>query len=370
MTKNLKIMRVAIITDMSSWVSDTGYLKELEKRLVINEIFPKIFLITNNEMYEKVGVGSYLVKVLKLSKLVNQLSKFDIIHVQFSFPLGFDCTLLKFLNLLRKPIIIHTHGVDVFTVPQLNYGLRRLKLGKLFTDFAWKKADIIIATCEKAKSEIIKSGIDNEKIQVLYNGIDEKLFQKCHDTIPSDILELKNSSDLFFLNVASTVPVKNHEAMLRAFEKISKKYKSNHKIKLAIIGKNYTNYLSKFNNQNILWLGQKKHQLLKYFYSISDLFFLPSISEAHPWSLLEAMSCELPVIASNVGGIPETINDPRFLIDPYNQEDMISKIEMIIEMDKDELKKIGLLNRKKILNQFTLDNHVKELVQIYNRVCN
>jgi len=156
--------------------------------------------------------------------------------------------------------------------------------------------------------------------------------------------------------------------MIRIIEKISKKYSTKFQIKLAIIGENLTKSFPNFNNQNILFLGPKKHQLLKNYYSISDFFILTSLSEAHPWSMLEAMSCELPVIASKVGGIPETINDSRFLIDPNNEEDMINKISKIIEMDKDELKKIGSLNRKIILEQFRMDHHVKGLEKIYNSV--
>ncbi len=362
-------MQVAIITDIPSWSDDTGYLNELEKKLPIYGIIPKIFLISNKGIYGKIGIRSYLTQLIQLTKIIKKLSKFDIIHTQFSFPLGFGCVLLKSLKLIRKPVIIHTHGVDVFTVPSINYGIRRLTLGKIFTDFAWKKADLIITTCKKAKSEIEKSGISEEKIEILYNGIDESLFKKCKNNIPSNILELRNKTDFLLLNVASGGHVKNYKMMLKVFKKILKKYQSQYNIKLAIVGKDYTMSLQKLDNQNILYLGKKDHKILKNFYNIADLFILPSLSEAHPWSILEAMSCELPVIASNVGGIPETIDDMRFLIDPYDEEDMIKKIENIIKMDHEDLKKIGVLNRKKILNQFTLDIHVKRLKQIYSRAC-
>ena len=362
-------MNVAIITDLPSWGADTAYLNELEKRLPRFGITPKIFYITYNGIFEKSGFGRYFIQAINLTKALKKLSKFEIIHVQFTFPLGMGCAFLKLLKLLRKPIIIHTHGFDVFSVLGINYGLRRSTLGKFFSDFARKKSDLIIATCQKAKFEIMKSGITDEKIEVLYNGIDEELFKKSSDNIPPNVLELRKNTDLFLLNVASIVPVKNHNAMIRVFKIISKKYQQSHHLKFAIVGKDHTHSLQKLNNSNILYLGEKKHQLLKNYYSIADLFFLPSLSEAHPWSMLEAMSCELPVIASNVGGIPETINDPRFLIDPYDEEDMRKKIENIIEMDHEDLKKIGVLNRKKILNQFTLDNHVKRLKQIYEQIC-
>jgi len=80
------------------------------------------------------------------------------------------------------------------------------------------------------------------------------------------------------------------------------------------------------------------------------------------------MSCELPVIASNVGGIPETLDDSRFLIDPLNTDDIIKKFELIVEMNRLEREKIGIANRKKVLTHFTMDRHLSELRKIYERV--
>ena len=268
------------------------------------------------------------------------------------------------MQLLKKPIVIHTHGYDVFTVPSINYGLRRKKIGRICVDYAWKRANTIITTCNKAKSEIEKTGIKAEKINVLYNGIDENRFNKSKNVIPKELLTLRESNDIIFLSVAMAAPVKNHNRMLKAFENLVEKYRSKHKIKLVLIG---TKPITpdKFQNSDVIYLGKKNHSEINQYYNIADAFVLPSISEAHPLSLLEAMSCELPVIASNVGGIPETLGDNRFLVDPINTVDILKKFELIIQMDQAEREKIGLENRQKVLNHFTLDKHVDNLKTIY-----
>ena len=361
-------MKVAIVTDLPNWYDDTMYLNELEKRLAKSGIGCKVFVIEGSKIFEKIDTNTGFFRFLNISKLLKKLSDFDIIHVQFTFPLGFGCTLLASLRLLNKPIIIHTHGYDVFTVPSINYGLRRKYLGKIFTNYTWRRANRIITVCKKAKLEIEKTGINDDKINVLHNGIDENLFKKTKNIYSKELSMLRENSDILFLSVASIVPVKNHVRMLKAFEKLVDKYHSKYKIKLALIGEQRNDSLLNGAHSNVVYLGKKKHSELSNFYSIANAFILPSLSEAHPWSMLEAMSCELPIIASNVGGIPETIDDSRFLVNPMDEQDILKKFELITEMNSSEREKIGFENRNKILRRFTFDIHLKYLQKIYEEV--
>ena len=130
-------MRVAIITDQSFWYEDTMYLNELEKRMPGEGITTKIFVVKGSKFFEKID-SMGIIKFLNITKLLGKLSYFDIIHVQFSY-LGFYFAFLSSLRLLNKPILIHTHGYDVFNVPRVNYGLRRNSLGKFLTNYTWKR---------------------------------------------------------------------------------------------------------------------------------------------------------------------------------------------------------------------------------------
>jgi glycosyltransferase involved in cell wall biosynthesis len=359
-------MLVAIITDLPFLCTDTMYLDELEKRLPMIGINPKVFLVNSSKIFEKIDTKTGIIKLLTLPKLLKILSNFDIIHIQFTFPLGLGLTFLSSLRLLNKPIIIHTHGYDVFTVPSVNYGLRRNEIGRYLAHLAWKKANRIIAVCEQAKNEIEKDGIRANKIDLLYNGIDESLFHKTE--IKEELLSLRQDSDIIFLSVASMTPVKNHVGLLRTFSKIIEKYGSKYRIKLVLIGGKTNSYQPMVEHPNVVYLDKKNHSDLKYYYSISDAFVLPSLSEAHPWSVLEAMSCELPVIASNVGGIPETLVDSRFLMNPLDIEDIFKKFEFILAMDKMEREKIGRTNRETVLERYTINRHVDSLKKIYESV--
>ena len=113
-------------------------------------------------------------------------------------------------------------------------------------------------------------------------------------------------------------------------------------------------------------MGKKNHSQLNQYYNVADAFVLVSLSEAHPWSMLEAMSCELPVIGANVGGISETIDESRLLMNPWDENDIFKKFESILTMSLGERKKIGVENRQKILDNFTIGKHVNRLKKIYN----
>jgi len=360
-------MKIAILTHLPFWYTDTMYLKEVEKRLNMIGITTKVFVIEGlktSTLFNRIGLTSFL----KISKILKKLSEYDIIHIQFTMPLGFNFLLLSSLSRFKKPIIIHTHGHDVFAITNINYGLRSKIIGRVLAKYSWNRAKKIIAVCKSAKLVIEKNGINSEKIEVVYNGIDENCFIKIEDEIPAELSTIKKDSDFIFLSVTSSIEVKNHLRMINAFNAIVEKFHMKKKIQLVLIGPSNQNVLQKTKSSNIHYLGKKSHEQLNKYYSNVDAFILPSLSEAHPWSLLEAMSCELPVIASNVGGIPETLEDPIFLCDPLDQNDIQKKIEQIIEMTETERKKIGVANRQRVLNRFTLDKHVSKLKRLYDEV--
>src|SRR2546427_6230113 len=159
-------MRVALITDLPFWYSKTMYLNELEKRMVQNGIDVKVFVV-EPRFFKKIDLHTGIVRFLNVALLLKTLSDFDLLHINFTH-LAFTFLFFRSLRLFNKPIIIHTHGFDVFTVPEISYGFRLKMVGQVFTAYSWKRANRIIAVCKKAKSEIENAGIGSEKVDVIY----------------------------------------------------------------------------------------------------------------------------------------------------------------------------------------------------------
>jgi teichuronic acid biosynthesis glycosyltransferase TuaC len=360
-------MKIAMLTDLPFLYQDKMYLSEIETRLKGVGFDIRVFIIRSSRTFQRLDSRTGFFRMLAAVRLVRELNKFDIIHTQFTFPLGTAMTLLSRLQLLKKPIIVHTHGYDVFNVPSIHYGLRRNNFGRFASSSTLKNAQKIIAVCKKAKTEISHIVEDDSKVELVYNGVNEDLFNRdtSSDSI-NDMKKIREENDLIFLSVASIVPVKNHLRLVNVFNRLVQKYKMKYRIKLVLLGQYHSYQGNLHDSASIIYLGPKQHAIIPQYYNAADAFVLPSLSEAHPWSVLEAMSCELVVLGSNVGGIPETLQDPRFLVDPFNDEDMVKKMSHVVEMSMNERREIGTSNRSKILKSFTLANHVDKLKKIYD----
>ncbi len=361
-------MKVAVVTDIPTLCAGTQYLDILRKGMRKFGVNADIFLVAapRNRIEGKVP----LQRLLGASLLLRSLVQYDLLQVQFSFPLGFWYAILKRIH--GKPILVHTHGVDVFSVPSVGYGLRRNSLGRVTTRKAWTAASHIITVCEKARNELITTGIHPRKISTLYNGVDVSFFRK-QKVKDIKLKEIRDENDIVFLNVASLSPVKNQEVLLKAFKRFIDIYKAAGNAKLVIVGSGSlkakllaTTRILKLQDR-VEFLGYHPHHKMPEVYSMADIFILPSLSEAHPWSLLEAMSCGLPVIASAIGGIPETIHDNRCLFNPHSQTSLDDLLDNMIFLAEDVKRrnKIGAANRETVVQRFTFKRHLKSLHRIY-----
>jgi len=97
-----------------------------------------------------------------------------------------------------------------------------------------------------------------------------------------------------------------------------------------------------------------------------DIFVLPSLKEGLPYTIIEAMTAKVPIIATNVGGIPEIISSN--LITPKNSRVLAEKITELIEIinnDPEKIKIITQKNRKRIEKEFSLEKMIEKTKNIY-----
>jgi glycosyltransferase involved in cell wall biosynthesis len=145
----------------------------------------------------------------------------------------------------------------------------------------------------------------------------------------------------FLLNVASFVPEKNHEGLLRIFCNLLKDYPT---AKLLLIGEGklkspIETLAEELNlNNNLHFLG-KRNDVIQIM-PCCDVFLLPSLIEGLPGVILEAFATKLPVVAYNVGGIKEVVLDKKtgFLIDKNNEIDFLEDINSCLSSDNDIIK--------------------------------
>ena len=123
------------------------------------------------------------------------------------------------------------------------------------------------------------------------------------------------------------------------------------------------------NFKNFVWLGSLEYPVeVKKFLSEIDVYLLLSGMEGLGQTIIEALLMEKPVIATNIGGIPELIEDGKtgFLIETGNHEDLIKKINQVFDQPA-VASNMGSKGKEIIQKKFNWDNIAKKFVLILNQ---
>ncbi|WP_285316848.1 glycosyltransferase family 4 protein [Providencia rettgeri] len=220
-----------------------------------------------------------------------------------------------------------------------------------------KKINHFIAVSYFMKSQMLKTGIPENKITVIHNFVDTQKFS-LRESYPS------NSYYCYFGRIEKN---KGLKTLVDAF------IKNGHQLKIAGIGsykEELLEYCSDNNIENIKFVGQLKNDDLINFITRSTASIIPSEwYENCPMSVLESMSLGVPVIGSNIGGIPELINDNYngYLFESGN---IASLNEAIQKMENSDKINISVQARVSIEENFSKEAHYEKLINCYEQVLN
>lgn len=276
------------------------------------------------------------------------LKRYDIIHFHedLSFPL--------FSLLVKKPKILHLHGVDVDFY-------KRYYLSK----FIFKQvADLYISISNRMKKDLKELGIPECRISYLPNGVNPNFFS------PS-----RKKEENLLLFVGRITSGKGLHVLLESLSYLREP------IHLVIIGppdwdlQYHQKILKTVNKENregkhkITYLGSLDQAEIVKWYQKASVFVLPSFWEAFPVVILEALACATPVIATPVGGVPEVIQsfENGILVPLNNPLKLAEAIQYLLD-NKDARIRLGRAGRKLIVKHFSLDVVVSELYNIYKKL--
>ncbi|NQV13298.1 MAG: glycosyltransferase family 4 protein [Parcubacteria group bacterium] len=234
--------------------------------------------------------------------------------------------------------------------PEL-YSSKELKYHNFGLRQAIKKATKILTISNFTKQEMVKRcGIDPERIQVIYLGFDAGIFQPKRDQarIESVLQKYKiPTRDPYFLYIGRLEEKKNTPGLIKAFAEFKQSNKSKHK--LVLVGSPGHNYeqvqeLIKEHKleREVIETGWVDEEDLPVLLSASLAFVFPSFYEGFGLPLLEAMSCQTPILAARAASIPEVAGGAALLFDPYDVPDMAKKMEMIVS---NETLRVDLVQR-------------------------
>ena len=285
----------------------------------------------------------------------------DLIHAHFSYPDGYG--MMKLAKKWRVPLVISALGtIERKVAYEGTYTSKQIIEAMNF-------ADKILSVSEDLKLHIVNLGINEEKVHVVPNGVDTKKFKPAGKARARNLLNLPQDKNIV-LFVGALRKIKGVDYLIEAAENFvdpntdlfmvgrddglrKNLEKRAHELKIA----DYIKFTGPVNHDDIpLWI------------SASDILVLPSLSEGRPNVVLEALACEVPVVATNVGGIPELMVDGEtgYLVPAKSPRELSRKINKLLE-DKNRRENMGKLGRKSIIQKgLTWEAHAKMTVDIYS----
>jgi len=319
-------------------------------------------------MIDNVKEG-FLVKIQVLTFLfftvyysLRKLKGMDMIHVQWPIPNGLGALFLKKLHGVHYINTIHGEEVHLSKRYNMLFALRWLVNNSSKT----------ITNSTATRKFCLEAGLDGEKINIIPFGVDTEFFR------PLDVYKDENIFQI--LSVGYLIERKGFEYLIRAMPQVLKEHKH---VRLKIVGSGPLEaklkeliYELSLGDEVEIVKNVSDGELLM-IYNSADLFVLPSIVDSQGNTeglgvvLLEAMACGLPVIGSDVGGIPDIINEgiSGLLV----QEKKISDISktVLLLMEDDELrKKLVDSSLDMVKNKFSWKHVSKDYVDVYNEVLN
>jgi len=241
-----------------------------------------------------------------------------------------------------------------------------------------RRADLVTVTTDLGRRALIHEGVSDEKIFILPSGaVDTDEFRPGPKS-PEDVglpTELRNTFNILF--VGQVREAKGFPWLTDAFESLSQEYPD---MRLIIVGRDQLEARHRDlarrvrEHHAIVWPGHIPYHSMSSVLNLCDLFILPSIpvvnwEEQFGMSLVEAMSCGKPTVASNVGGIPYVVRDGETsLLIPYKSSPAIRNAILRLYHSPDLARSMGERAREFACQHYSKAATGRRLYEIYSHL--
>ncbi|MGH2667423.1 N-acetyl-alpha-D-glucosaminyl L-malate synthase BshA [Flavobacterium sp.] len=303
----------------------------------------RLALLNPNVHYHEVNVPEYPLfhyqpyELALSSKLVDmvKLYKIDVLHVHYAIPHAYAGYMAKQMlkdEGIKIPMVTTLHGTDITLVGNHPFY-------KPAVTFSINKSDVVTSVSQSLKEDTLRLFDIKNEIVVIPNFIE--LDNKVTENIHCKRSVMAKQEERIVTHISNFRKVKNIPDVVKVFYKIQQKIPA----KLMMVGdgpeKEEAEKLCQdlgISNKVIFFGNSHEiNQILSY----SDLFLLPSETESFGLAALEAMACNVPVISSNSGGLPEV-----------NIHGVSGYLSDVGDIDDMAVNALEILKDDSILNQF------------------
>jgi len=297
-----------------------------------------------------VALGSRMTEVVKEAGL-------DLLHIHYAIPQSTSAFLAK--KATDVPYIVTLHGSDVSIL-----GIDAAYLN--VTRLSLKEADKVTATSNFLIDRAKKQMKLQREIVKVPNFVDSNLFSPSKKGESEERME----GPTVITHISNFRPVKRVRDLVHAMKIVVKKTED---CKLILVGDGperpaVASLIGKLKLRDKATLTGFRRDIPKILHH-SDILVIPSEMESAPLTLLEGMSCGVPVIATKVGGIPEIVEDgvSGLLVAPGKPKQMAEKI-LALHENSALREKLGIAGRKTVLEKFSRNRVVSLYEDLYESV--
>lgn len=304
--------------------------------------------------------------IMALANKIYEVAKresLDILHAHYAVPHSTAAYLAKQMLGGKIKVITTFHGTDV-TIMSEDPALKEI------TEFSANACDALTAVSQSLKEQTIESLNITRPIEMIHNFVDTEEYQR---TIACNVREcLKvEKHEKILIHISNFRPVKRIKDVMEIFIGVQKEVPAH----LVLVGDGpdiriaYELADQYGLRDRVHFMGKQSNVIS--LISCSDLFLLPSEKESFGLAALEAMACEVPVIASVTGGIPEVVEHgvTGYLSPIGDIEDMVRNAITLLT-DEEKYKSFAIEGRIRAVEVFNESFIVDKYIELYERLLN
>jgi L-malate glycosyltransferase len=297
---------------------------------------------------------------------VAEIYGLDLLHVHYAIPHSVSALLARqmlaaAIKPRKLPFVTTLHGTDITIV-----GADRSYLP--VTKYAIEQSDGVTAISNYLKKRTVQEFEVRKEIEVIYNFVNCDLYRR-DPKAAEHRSEFADANERLLVHVSNFRPVKRLCDVIEIFDRVQKQVPS----RLLLMGdgpeRSRAEWLvnQKGLREKVNFLG--KYDRIYEKLAIADLMLMPSELESFGLAALEAMACEVPAIATAVGGVPEVIDHgvSGFLA-PVGDVDTMAKYAIEILSDEKRLREMGIRARWEAESRFCSSSIIPEYERFYERV--
>lgn len=350
-----------VATELGKHLADRGHevafisyaaplrLTELPPRVSFHEVEIEQYPLLKHFPYT-LALASKLVEVVEMKDL-------DLLHAHYAIPFGAAALLAKQITANRDlKVVLTLHGTDI-TLVGSNVSFRPV------TKMTIEDADAVTVVSQFLKEETIRQFDVQRELAVIYNFIDPER----HELEPSPCIpQCTDSSQKTIMHISNFRPVKRIRDVIEIFARISEAVDS----RLILVGDGPDSPVAREMGQELGILDRMKFvgivDRVASLLARADLFLLPSSTESFGLVALEAMASGVPVIASDVGGIPEVIEHGRTgYLAPVGDVDAMSTYAIDLLQNEARHRQFGTEAQEQARQRFDYRLIVPQYEQLY-----